>query len=676
MKNQFNLNLAKCLFALCLLTQTTLFAQKKDYTYVAVPFTQVKITDNFWLPRLKLNHTSTIPTSFERCENTGRVKNFEMAASKSGKFCTTFPFDDTDIYKTIEGASFSVSLFPDAKMVRYMDSLIDIVAKAQEPDGYLYTARTIDPTTPHSWAGKVRWEKERELSHELYNAGHLYEAAVAHFEATGKRNLLDIALKNADLVCSVFGQDKLHSAPGHEVVEMGLVKLYRVTGKAEYLNTAKYFIEERGHFKGYDASSLDPWKNGAYWQDHIPVVDQKEAIGHSVRAGYLYSAVADIAALTGDKAMLAAIDSIWLNLVSKKLYVQGGAGAIPSGERYGDNYELPNLTAYNETCAAISNVYWNQRMFQLHGESKYIDVLEKILYNGLISGVQLDGKKFFYTNALESRATSTHKSFEGERSGWFECSCCPTNVTRLLPSIPGYMYAQNGRDLFVNLFVNSNTTININQKQVDIQQSNNYPWNGDLKFVISPKKGMVPFALKVRIPGWALEEAIPSNLYTFGSKTNNKVVIKVNGVAVEYKIENGYAIIDKSWNKNDVVEMNLPMDVRRVYSDKLADDIGKVAIQRGPLMYCAEWADNDGKVTNIILPSGSEFTSEFNPNLLNGVTTLKANIQKVEIANNQVNTVQRQLIAIPYYAWANRGKGEMTVWFNEQLKDIDVITKK
>ena len=466
---------------------------------------------------------------------------------------------------------------------------------------------------------KVRWEKERELSHELYNAGHLYEAAVAHFEATGKRNLLDIALKNADLVCSVFGQDKLHSAPGHEVVDMGLVKLYRVTGKAEYLNTAKYFIEERGHFKGYDASSLDPWKNGAYWQDHIPVVDQKEAIGHSVRAGYLYSAVADIAALTGDKAMLAAIDSIWLNLVSKKLYVQGGAGAIPSGERYGDNYELPNLTAYNETCAAISNVYWNQRMFQLHGESKYIDVLEKILYNGLISGVQLDGKKFFYTNALESRATSTHKSFEGERSGWFECSCCPTNVTRLLPSIPGYMYAQNGRDLFVNLFVNSNTTININQKQVDI---------------------------------------------------------KVNGVAVEYKIENGYAIIDKSWNKNDVVEMNLPMDVRRVYSDKLADDIGKVAIQRGPLMYCAEWADNDGKVTNIILPSGSEFTSEFNPNLLNGVTTLKANIQKVEIANNQVNTVQRQLIAIPYYAWANRGKGEMTVWFNEQLKDIDVITKK
>ena len=248
MKNQFNLNLAKCLFALCLLTQTTLFAQKKDYTYVAVPFTQVKITDNFWLPRLKLNHTSTIPTSFERCENTGRVKNFEMAASKSGKFCTTFPFDDTDIYKTIEGASFSVSLFPDAKMVRYMDSLIDIVAKAQEPDGYLYTARTIDPTNPHSWAGKVRWEKERELSHELYNAGHLYEAAVAHFEATGKRNLLDIALKNADLVCSVFGQDKLHSAPGHEVVEMGLVKLYRVTGKAEYLNTAKYFIEERGHF--------------------------------------------------------------------------------------------------------------------------------------------------------------------------------------------------------------------------------------------------------------------------------------------------------------------------------------------------------------------------------------------------------------------------------------------
>ncbi|WP_343030584.1 glycoside hydrolase family 127 protein [Phnomibacter ginsenosidimutans] len=379
---------------LCVAMSVTTFAQQRDYPYTAVPFTQIQLSDQFWLPRIKVNHTVTIPASFERCESTGRVRNFEMAAAQSGKFCTTFPFDDTDIYKTIEGASFSLSLFPDKQLEAYIDTLIDKVSKAQEADGYLYTARTINPAQPHAWAGPNRWEKERELSHELYNSGHLYEAAAAHFAATGKKNLLNIALKNADLVCQVFGKDKLHVAPGHQVVEMGLVKLYRITGNKAYLETARFFIEERGHYKGYDAKSNDPWRNGAYWQDHLPVTQQREAIGHAVRAGYLYAAVADVAALTGDSLLLHAVDSIWQNLVSKKLYVQGGAGAVSSGERYGNNYELPNGTAYNETCAAIANVYWNQRMFQLHGDAKYMDVLEKILYNGLISGVGLDGKSF------------------------------------------------------------------------------------------------------------------------------------------------------------------------------------------------------------------------------------------------------------------------------------------
>ncbi len=653
-----------------------LIAQQKDYSFTAVPFTNVHLTDNFWLPRLKINHTVTIPASFERCERTGRVKNFEMAAAKSGKFCTIFPFDDTDIYKTIEGASFSLSLFPDKKLELYIDSLIDKVAKAQEPDGYLYTARTIDPANPHAWAGPDRWMKERELSHELYNSGHLYEAAAAHFAATGKRNLLDIALKNADLICSVFGQDKLHMAPGHEVIEMGLVKLYRITGKAAYLESAKYFIEERGHFKGYDSTSKDPWKNGDYWQDRIPVVDQKEAIGHSVRAGYLYAAVADVAALTGDKALLNAIDSIWGNLVSKKLYVQGGAGAIPSGERYGDNYELPNATAYNETCAAIANVYWNQRMFQLHGDSKYIDVLEKILYNGLISGVGMDGKSFFYTNAMQVKNNFHHHSLEQERSGWFECSCCPTNVTRLLPSVPGYMYAQNGNDLFVNLFINSNSSVNINGKAIDIEQQNNYPWNGDLKFVVSPKKGSLPFALKVRIPGWASNEAIPSDLYSYTSKSDSKIVITINGAPAEYSMENGYAVLNRTWKKNDVVQVNLPMEVRRVKAnDKLKEDIGKVALQRGPLMYCAEWPDNNGSTSTIVLPVSAQFTTAFEPTLLNGVTVLKSEVTKLRVANNNVTTIKEPFLAIPYYAWANRGKGEMMVWFPEQIKSVDVIAQ-
>jgi len=653
-----------------------LFGQSKDYSFQPVPFTSVRLSDKFWLPRIKTNQTVTIPASFERCDKTGRVKNFQMAAARSGKFCTTYPFDDTDIYKTIEGASFSLSLFPDKAMEAYIDSLIVIIGKAQEPDGYLYTARTIDPAHPHQWAGPERWMKERELSHELYNAGHLYEAAAAHYLATGKKNLLNIALKNADLVCSVFGPDKKHVAPGHEVVEMGLVKLYRITGKKEYLQTAKYFIEERGHFDGYDTKSKDPWKSGAYWQDDKPVTDQKEAEGHAVRAGYLYSAMADIAALTGDEKIVKAIDSIWNNMVSKKIYVQGGAGAIPDGERYGDNYELPNATAYNETCAAIANVYWNQRMFQLHGDAKYIDVLERILYNGLISGVGLDGKSFFYTNAMQIKNSFRHASMEATRSGWFECSCCPTNVTRLLPSVPGYMYAQKGDNVFVNLFANSSASLNVLGKPVEITQENNYPWDGDLKFTISPKKSPLSFGLLVRIPGWARDTAIPSDLYYFEDNGSNKVVIKINGSPVEYTLQNGYAVIQRAWKKNDVVEVSLPMEVKRVVANKNAkDDAGKVALQRGPLMYCAEWADNNGRAANIVLPANTVFTTEYNPTLLNGIMMLKSEATAVVVDQDKVSTVRQPFVAIPYYAWANRGPGEMMLWFPEKIKDVDIVAQ-
>ena len=649
--------------------------QNLDYPIQAVPFTKVKLTDNFWLPRIKTNATVTIPASFERIEATGRMKNFEMAAAKSGKFCTIYPFDDTDPYKTIEGASFSMSLYPDAALDSYIDKMIDKIGKAQEPDGYLYTARTIDPLHPHEWAGTQRWEKERELSHELYNAGHLYEAAAAHFYSTGKKNLLNIALKNADLVCAVFGPGKMHVAPGHQVVEMGLVKLYRITGKKEYLQTAKFFIEERGRYKGYDASSTDAWKNGSYWQDDKPVIDQKEAEGHAVRAGYLYAAMADVAALTGDQKMLNAIDTIWMNLVSKKIYVQGGVGAIPAGERFGANYELPNKTAYNETCAAIANVYFNHRMFLLHGDSKYIDILEKSLYNGLISGVGMDGKSFFYTNAMQIHNSFAHGSMEPERAGWFPCSCCPTNVARLIPSMPGYMYAQKGLDLYVNLFINGTADVNINNKPVTITQQNNYPWQGNLTFNINPTTpGMFNFL--VRIPGWAREEAMPGDLYTFADKSDKKVNIKVNGKTVEYEMQNGYAVIKRLWKKNDVVEVDLPMEVRKVIANgQVKDDMGKVALQRGPLIYCAEWTDNNGKTSNIIMPAASTFTTEYKPDLLNGVMTLKANVPVINISGDgkAISTTQNAFTAIPYYAWAHRGKGEMTVWFPTKIRDIELL---
>jgi DUF1680 family protein len=666
----------KKILLLLMISPGYLFAQQKDYPIQAVPFTQVRLSDNFWLPRIEINRTVTIPASFARCESTGRVKNFVMAAQKSGKFCTTFPFDDTDIYKTLEGASFSLATHPDPKLAAYLDSLIVIIGKAQEPDGYLYTARTIDPSHPHAWSGKERWEKERELSHELYNSGHLYEAAAAHFMATKKRNLFDIAIKNADLVCSVFGPGKLHVAPGHEIVEMGLVKLYRLTGKKEYLNTAKFFIEERGHYKGYDSTSKDEWKNGSYWQDDTPVVDQEEAEGHAVRAGYLYSAVADIAALTGDDSLLRAIDKIWNNVVDKKMYVQGSVGAVGDGERYGGNYELPNATAYNETCAAIALVYWNYRMFLLHGDSKYMDILEKSLYNGLISGVGLDGKSFFYTNAMQIRNSFTFPQMEATRSGWFECSCCPTNLARLIPSIPGYMYAVNEDNLYINLFINSSADLSVRNKPVQVVQTNNYPWDGGLTFTINPKTAAA-FNLLVRIPGWAQNKAVPSTLYQFQGESAEKPVIKVNGAVVDYTITNGYATIKRTWKKNDKVEVNLPMEVRRVVAnEKLKEDIGKVALQRGPLMYCAEWKDNNGKAGNIIMPNSAAFTTEFKPELLNGVMVLKSDVPAIVINSSEnIATVKQPFMAIPYYSWANRGKGEMTVWFPTQVTDIEVLSK-
>jgi len=670
----------KILLSFSLLSSVVLCAQSKDYPIHAVPFMQVALTDNFWLPRIKINADVTIPASFQRCESTGRVKNFVMAAEHKGKFCTIYPFDDTDIYKTIEGASHSLSLFPNAALKAYIDSLITIIGKAQEPDGYLYTARTINPNDVGPWVGKQRWEKERELSHELYNAGHLYEAAAAHYLATGEKNLLNIALKNADLVCSVFGpaQGQKKVAPGHEVVEMGLVKLYRITGNTKYLSTAKFFIEQRGHYNGYDSTSKDEWKNGKYWQDDKPVVEQTEAEGHAVRAGYLYSAMADVAALTGDTALLNAIDRIWENEVSKKIYVQGGVGAVGDGERFGENYELPNATAYNETCAAIANVFFNYRMFLLHGDSKYIDVLEKTLYNGLISGVGMNGKSFFYTNAMQIKNSFQHPDMEATRSGWFPCSCCPTNVVRLIPSVPGYVYAQKDNNVYVNLFISGNTTLNVNNKQVQIVQQNNYPWDGNLKFNIT-LKAATAFNLLVRIPGWARNEAIPSDLYQFANASDNKVEIKINGQPAEYTMQNGYAVLNKTWKRGDIVEVKLPMEVRRVVANEnVKDDIGKVALQRGPIIYCAEWVDNNGKAANIIIPNNATFTTEFKNDLLNGVEVIKGNVPAVVVSNdgNSVSTTNEPFTAIPYYAWAHRGKGEMMIWFPTKVQDVDLITKE
>ncbi|SFW47299.1 glycoside hydrolase family 127 protein [Chitinophaga sancti] len=655
--------------SLSLFYSVNLSAQQADYPIRAVNFTAVKLADNFWLPRIQVNHNVTIPASFARCENTGRVKNFEMAAAHSGKFCTKFTFDDTDIYKTIEGASFSMAVTPDKKMDQYVDSLIGIVAKAQEPDGYLYTARTIDPLHPPEWAGPERWVNEHVMSHELYNSGHLFEAASAHFLATGKRNFLDIALKNADLLVKTFGPGKRGVAPGHEVVEMGLVKLYRITGRKDYLALAKFFIDERGK-RGYNKESKSEWQNGKYWQDDKPVTAQDEAEGHAVRAMYLYAAMADIAAIDGDTAYLAAIDRIWNNMTGKKIYVQGGIGAVPDGERFGEDYELPNATAYNETCAAIGNAFWNERMFLLHGDAKYVDLLEKVMYNGLISGLGLDGKSFFYTNAMQVTDDFKHGSLERSRSGWFECSCCPTNLVRFLPSVPGYMYGQNGSKLYVNLFINSTANLKVNNSDVVLTQQHAYPWEGNISLKVDPVKAAA-FELYVRVPGWVRGEAIPDGLYKFRDTTADAVVVYVNGQAVPYKMEKGYAVLNRMWKKGDVVTMNLPMKVKEVVADgRLVDDVGKVAIQRGPLVYCAEWKDNAGQVSDLFgLGDKWEVVKE---GMLNGVVVLKGEGKRVEVRESGVETVTQGVTLIPYYSWANRGEGEMSVWFLEKVRGVSL----
>lgn len=626
---------------------------QRDYPVQPVPFTAVHLNDVFWAPRIETNRTVTIPFAFEQCEKSGRMDNFDRAAAALrgeeliNKRPPPYPFDDTDPYKVLEGASYALAVQPDPKMSAYLDGLIAKFGKAQVPDGYLYTARTINPENPHRWSGHERWKMDPIDSHELYNAGHLFEAAVAHYQATGERNLLDIALKEADLLCNTFGPDKLHIWPGHEIVEMGLAKLYRVTGQERYLALAKFFLDVRG--PGGDD----------YHQSRIKPVDQTEAIGHAVRAGYLYSGMADVAALTGDERYVRAIDAIWDNVAGKKLYLTGGIGAMGAGEAFGRNYQLPNLSAYCETCAAVANDFWNLRLFLLHGDAKYVDVLERTLYNGLLSGVSLDGKRFFYPNPLESDGGN-------QRSPWFGVACCPGNMTRFLASVPGYLYAQKGDTIYVNLYAGGTADIKMKDgRTVKVTQETRYPWEGAVKMTLAPEKAG-QFTVNVRIPGWARDQAVPSDLYEFSAKANDPVGLKVNGKNMPVILQLGYVSLRRSWKRGDTIELNLPMPVRRVVADeKVGDDIGKVALQRGPLVYCVEWPDvPDGHVVNLLLPDDAPVSAAFRPDLLNGVEVLSGEARSVRFADAQ-GTVQTDKVgftAIPYYAWANRGRGEMAVW--------------
>ncbi|HEX8323383.1 MAG TPA: glycoside hydrolase family 127 protein [Tepidisphaeraceae bacterium] len=636
----------------------------KDYPVQPVPFTDVRLTDSFWAPRIGINRAVTIPHAFEKCEQTGRMDNFDRAAAAlrgedvKDKTPPGFPFDDTDIYKVLEGAAYTLSVQPDPKLKAYLDGLIAKIAAAQEPDGYLFTARTIDPANPHKWAGPQRWVNERDLSHELYNLGHLYEAAVAHYRATGERSLLNVAIKTADLLDRTFGPGKQSIWPGHQIVEMGLVKLARATGDDRYLRLAKFMLDQHGPDGGRGAGK-------EYNQSHQWIRDQTTAVGHAVRATYMYSGIADVAALTDDAAYLRAIDAVWANCVGRKLYITGGIGAKHQGEAFGKDYELPNLTAYNETCAAIGNVYWNHRLFLLHGDAKYIDVMERSLYNGLISGVSLDGRTFFYPNPLESAG-------DVKRSEWFGCACCPGNITRFMASLPGYVYAHHADTAYVNLFVSGRAKVNVAGQDVELMQETHYPWQGDVKLTVNPAKAAT-FAVALRVPGWARGEPVPSDLYRYANADKEAVAeadteavaeavsLKVNGEPMPLTTEKGYAIIRRAWKTGDVVELSLPMPVRRVLAnDKVAADRGRVAIERGPIVYCAEGVDNAGdSVRSLVLPDAAGLTPAFKPDLLGGVTVLQGTATAVK---NGVTQTERPLTLIPYATWANRGDHEMTVW--------------
>ncbi|MBR2940117.1 MAG: glycoside hydrolase family 127 protein [Kiritimatiellae bacterium] len=672
-------NISKNIAAAVAVMAAGVAAAGQDYPITPAVMTNVTVTGGFWLPRFETNRLVTVKVDFEKCE-LARIPNFRHAAAREWGNFKGIPFDDSDVYKVIEGAAYTLATHPDAELEKYVDDLNAVIAKAQEPDGYLYTARTLG--FRNGATGPLRWSHIAH-SHELYNVGHLYEAAVAYWETTGKRTLLDAAIRSADLVDRTFGlgATQLKDPPGHQEIELALCKLYRATGEKRYLDLAKHFLEARGRAGDWgnyqvfaqsgdlvDGNELTA--KGSYWQNHLPVVAQREAVGHAVRATYQYCAMADVAALEGNAAYIKAIDALWENVVQKKLALNGSVGARHAGEAFGANYELPNESAYNETCAGIGNALWNQRMFLLHGDAKYIDVLERALYNGIISGVSLGGDEFFYPNPLASKGGYA-------RSKWFGCSCCPVNVVRFIPQIVQFAYATRDDAAYVNLFVESDATLKLKGGEVKLSQKTDYPWEGAIKIEVSPDSNLSNrnFKLLVRVPGWCVGRPVPSDLYTQivpGSLEDFKV--KVNGQMVKVAPVKGYCVIDREWKKGDIVEVAMNMPARRIKAhDKVAADRGRLAVERGPVVYCAEGVDNEGRVLDKVLAPDAKFTRTTCNILGNVYPAFTA--PAVSVRRGLKGGLRKEpctLTLVPYFAWCHRGAGEMQTWFPTEAKEENV----
>ena len=649
-----------------------------------VPFTDVQVSDLFWKQRLDIMRNTTIRYAFQKVTDAGQIRNFEYAGKiVSGEaqvgdltFQSGQPYDDAEVYKVLEGAAYVLTTQPNASLEEYCDGVIDLICFAQEPDGYIQTNFTIHNPL-HPWYGGQKWTNDWNLSHETFNVAELVEAGIAYYLATGKDKLLNCAKKAADNMLDVFNEDGIKMAPGHAVVEMALVRLYELTREERYLQGCKFFLDCRG-IRKFDPTSADLRVNGKYWQDHLPATEQREAVGHAVRAMYFYSGMADWVRYTGDQAYETAVTAIWDNIASKKFYITGGFGARDNNEAFGENYELPNASAYCETCASVAGSMFCLRMFRLHGEGKYIDMLERALYNTVLDGYGIAGKTFYYPNRLASTSRGD------ARPEWFGTSCCPTNLCRLIPSVPGYIYATDDDALYWNLFVASTATANVGDTKTSITVTGSYPYKGEMKLTFNSIEGNASGKmLKVRIPGWAVNKPVESDLYSYTNPTTTPVVIKLNGEELNYTVENGYAVLTHDWQEGDEVSLTLPMDVHQVISNKnLKSNEGLCAYERGPLVYCMEGIDNGGKLDNLFVEEGTNGTSVAAPTALTslfrgGIQRIRLSGKSATLNDDKVVTANKNIFLIPYFARAHRAASAMMVWIptdaSKMERPIDFI---
>jgi uncharacterized protein len=623
-----------------------------------ISFSNVKITDNFWKPKLEKVAKATIQACILNTEQkTGRIRNFEKAARKQNEKHEGIYYDDSDVYKALEAMAYSLKNHPDPILEAKADEWIDKIAAAQESDGYLNTF--------YSLTGLEKRWKDME-KHEDYCAGHLFEAAVAYFNTTGKRKLLDVSIKFANHIDQTFRLANRPWVSGHQEIELALVKLYKCTQNQNYLKLADWYLDQRG--KGHGKGLIwDQWKDPNYCQDAVPVKEQKEITGHAVRAMYLYTGAADVAAHTDNKAYMKAMTDVWEDVVHRNMYVTGGIGSSGSNEGFSNDFDLPNENAYCETCASVGMVFWNQRMNSLTGQSKYIDILERSLYNAALDGLSLSGDRFFYGNPLASTGSHVRKE-------WFGTACCPSNIARLVSSVGDYIYGKSSRGLFVNLFIGSQATMKINEETVEVEMKTNYPFEGKMVLGIQVQKPS-NFEIHVRIPSWLGNRPVDGNLYMSENVPQEKMLIKVNGKNMPFKIENGYAVLESTWKSSDQVEISFQLSVKKVSSkQEVKQNLDRVALQRGPLVYCVEGADNEGKALDFILSPKASF--KLKETQIGSESVLAIETQGIILSPDpsglSVIKANKKVTAIPYYIWCNRGQNQMQVWMPTKFKEFRV----